>query len=313
MQTNPHNECNLIWKKLENNILVTQFTSTSDSSSKIYVKRFEALKKDPHRNITIFLLHDVGQYHGRYLSFINWTRNRHPGISFVAMDFVGHGLSSGTRGHVKKFESLVDDVFFLMNHTDKKVDEVDSAEQWMILGQGLGGLVALDLINRYQEVIEKKICGLILSNFIFKFTSPFLQFENQLSAAYAGLKNLIPHSRPIKLLKGEDMLSAPQDILILEHDPLVVHRPTLITIKEIQKKIASIYQDSYFIGKPVLLLKSENDNVANSSGLDYFAKGIKKELLTEKKYSLMKHDLYNETDKEIVFQDIISWMKAYEN
>lgn len=313
MQTNPHNECNLIWKKLENNILVTQFTSASDSSSKIYVKRFEALKKDPHRNMTIFLLHDIGQYHGRYLSFINWTRNRHPGISFVAMDFVGHGLSSGTRGHVKKFESLVDDVFFLLNHTDKNVDEVDNVEQWMILGQGLGGLVALDLINRYQEVIEKKICGLILSNFIFKFTSPFLQLENQLSAAYAGLKNLIPHSRPIKLLKGEDMLSAPQDILILEHDPLVVHRPTLITIKEIQKKIASIYQDSYFIGKPVLLLKSENDNVANSSGLDYFAKGIKKELLTEKKYSLMKHDLYNETDKEIVFQDIISWMKAYEN
>lgn len=313
MQTNPHNECNLIWKKLENNILVTQFTSASDSSSKIYVKRFEALKKDPHRNMTIFLLHDVGQYHGRYLSFINWTRNRHPGISFVALDFVGHGLSSGTRGHVKKFESLVDDVFFLLNHTDKNVDEVGNVEQWMILGQGLGGLVALDLINRYQEVIEKKICGLILSNFIFKFTSPFLQLENQLSAAYAGLKNLIPHSRPIKLLKGEDMLTAPQDILILEHDPLVVHRPTLITIKEIQKKIASIYQDSYFIGKPVLLLKSENDNVANSSGLDYFAKGIKKELLTEKKYSLMKHDLYNETDKEIVFQDIISWMKAYEN
>lgn len=313
MQTNPHNECNLIWKKLENNILVTHFTSASDSSSKIYVKRFEALKKDPHRNMTIFLLHDVGQYHGRYLSFINWTRNRYPGISFVAMDFVGHGLSSGTRGHVKKFESLVDDVFFLLNHTDKNVDEVDNVEQWMILGQGLGGLVALDLINRYQEVIEKKICGLILSNFIFKFTSPFLQFENQLSAAYSGLKNLIPHSRPIKLLKGEDMLSAPQDILILEHDPLVVHRPTLITIKEIQKKIASIYQDSYFIGKPVLLLKSENDNVANSSGLDYFAKGIKKELLTEKKYSLMKHDLYNETDREIVFQDIMGWMKAYEN
>lgn len=310
MQINPHNECNLIWKKLENNILVTQFTSASDGSSKIYVKRFEALKKDPYRNITIFLLHDVGQYHGRYLSFINWTRNRHPGISFVAIDFVGHGLSSGTRGHVKKFESLVEDVLFLLNHTDKNVDE---HEQWMILGQGLGGLVALDLINRYQEVIEKQICGLILSNFIFKFTSPFLQFENQISAAYAGLKNLIPHSRPIKLLKGEDMLSAPQDILILEQDPLVVHRPTLITIKEIQKKIASIYQDSYFIGKPVLLLKSENDNVANSGGLDYFAKGIKKELLTEKKYSLMKHDLYNETDKEIVFQDIMGWMKAYEN
>lgn len=308
MQTEPENEFNLNWKHLENNILVAQFASSLDGRSKIYVKKFEALKKDPYRDITIFLTHDLGQYHGRFLSFINWTRNRHPGISFVAMDFAGHGLSSGTRGHVEKFDGLVEDFLFLLKHSEKRKDE-----KWIILGQGLGGLVTLDLINRYQENIEEQILGLILSNFILKFTSPFLlQVENQLSNSTFILKKMLGQSRPMRVLKGDDMLSDPAAILKYEQDPLVVHRPTLLTIKEIQNKIANIYQDSYFLSRPVLLLKSGNDNLINDSGIDYFAKGVKKELLTEKNYSHLKHDLYNESDNEIIFQDIIDWVKMYE-
>ena len=121
---------------------------------------------------------------------------------------------------------------------------------------------------------------------------------------------LAGHLRPLRVLKSEEMLSDPQYALIYEQDPLVVHRPTLITIREVQKKVANIYQDSYFIGKPLMLLKSEKDSIINLNGMEYFAKGIKKELLTEKKYSLMKHDLYNEIDKESVFKDITDWMKT---
>lgn len=310
MQIDQENEHRLVWRKLENNILVTQFTSANADKSKVYVKRFDALKKDAHKNTTIFLLHDVGQYHGRFLSFINWTRNRYPGISFVAMDFVGHGLSSGTRGHIENFETLVKDLLFLVSNTEKNSDK---NEKWMILGHGLGGLVALDLINRYQEIVEKKIDGLILSNFILKFSSIILQIENKATSISSTIENLMSHLRAVRLLKGSEMLSRPKDILMFDKDPLVVHRPTLVTFKEIQNKVANIYQDSYFIGKPVLLLKSDRDNAINSNGVDYFAKGIKKELLIEKNYSLMKHDLYNETDKEIVFQDIMDWMETYEN
>ncbi|RPJ75251.1 MAG: alpha/beta hydrolase, partial [Alphaproteobacteria bacterium] len=219
-------------------------------------------------------------------------------------------LSSGTRGHIENFESVVKDLFFLVDNSQKNSDE---NEKWIILGHGLGGLVTLDLINRYQELIENKIDGLVLSNFILKFSSIVLQIENQVTSISMGIKNLMAHLRFVRLLKGSEMLSRPRDILQFDQDPLLVHRPTLVTFKEIQNKVANIYQDSYFLGKPILLLKSDRDNAINSNGIDYFAKGIKKELLTEKNYSLMKHDLYNETDREIVFQDIMDWMKMYEN
>lgn len=313
MQIENLNEPKFLWKNLENNISVTNFQSTAPASgftgSHIYVKRYQALKKDPKKNITIFLLHDIGQYHGRFNSLINWTRIRNPGVSFVAMDFVGHGLSSGTRGHFEKFDHLVSDFLYLMKMMKKNHAE---NEKWLILGHGLGGLVALDLLNRTPSTTEDLIDGLILSNFILKFSSAFLQLENQIMNDYKGFKKIIAHTRPYRLSHGEEILSCPDDILMYEQDPLVINRPTLNAIREIQKKMTNVYQDSYFLEKPLMLLKSEKETIYPGNGIAYFAKGIKKDLLTEKKYSLMKHDLYNESERVSVFEDIMDWMKIYE-
>jgi alpha-beta hydrolase superfamily lysophospholipase len=302
---------NILWTQLENNISISHFSSTEAyngfKNSQVYIKKYEALKADPKKKVTIFLLHDIGQYHGRFNHLIDWTRANNPGVSFVAMDFVGHGLSSGTRGHFEKFDHLVNDFLFLINQMKK---DRSPDEKWMILGHGMGGLVALDLFNRFQETAENSIDGLILSNFILKFSSPFLQMEEQFMD---GIKKLIGHSRPHRVSIGDDILSSPEAILFYQQDPLVVHRPTLNSIREIQKRVTSIFQDSYFLDKPLMLLKSEKGSTVQGSGLDYFAKGIKKELLREKKYSLMKHDLYNESERVSVFKDIMDWMKIYEN
>ncbi len=299
------------WKQLENNISVGHFTSTNSApgykSSQIYVKKYEALKSNSKNKVTIFLFHDICQHHGRFQSFIDWAREKNPEISFVAMDFVGHGLSSGTRGHFEKFDHLVTDVHFLLNHLEK-----NSNDKWIVMGHGLGGLVALDLYNRFQDSAGLLIDGLILSNFILKFQTLLLQLEDQNLFKKSGLEKFIAHSRPLRIFKSNEILSFPEDILNYEQDPLVVHRPTLKSMKEIQKKITNIYQDSYFLGTPLMLIKSEHGVGTLGQEIDYFAKGIKKDLLTEKKYSLMRHDLYNEREKEIVFQDIMNWMNTYE-
>lgn len=301
------------WKKLENNISVGHFLSTNPAPgynpSQVYVKKYAALKNDSEKQMTIFLLHDIGQYHGRFNSFIKWSREHYPNITFIAMDFVGHGLSSGTRGHFEKFEYLVNDFHYLLTQLEKNDNKKN--EKWIVAGHGMGGLVALDLLNRFQDSVEHRIDGLVLSNFILKFPSLFLQLEEQFIEKTV-FKKLISHSRPLRVFKGEEVLSHPEDILSYDQDPLVVHRPTLNSVREVQKKMTNIYQESYFLGKPLMLMKSSSGSPISSNGIDYFAKGIKKDLLTEKKYSLMKHDLYNEREKESAFQDIMNWMKIYE-
>jgi len=298
------------WKSLRDGIQIGHFASSNPAvgfgPAHIYVKKF-APKEQGHNGITLFLLHDLCQYHGRFVHFIEWVREHLPGVTCVAMDFVGHGLSSGTRGQFEKFEYLVQDFHNLLDYSEKKPNE-----KWIVLGHGMGGLVALDLLNRFQESAGQRIDGMILSNFILKFQSIFLQMEEQILNEKNVFKRILGQTRPARFFLGKDLLSDSLDILTYEQDPLIIHRPTLNSVKELQKKTQNIYQDSYFIDRPLLLLKSEFGNALASEGMDYFCKGIKKELLTEKKYSLMKHDLYNERDKEIVYQDILSWIKSYE-
>lgn len=314
MQNNNLNRNDFSWKQLENNISVTHFTSTAtmeDSSTggQIYVKKYEALKNDPKKKITVFLLHDIGQYHGRFQEFIDWNRAENPGVSFVAIDWSGHGLSSGTRGHFEKFDYLVSDFLHVLTKLEK---DISNNEKWVVLGHGMGGLVALDLLNSFQSAFVSQIDGLILSNFILKISSSFMQLEGQISDNLKGFSKLISHSRPHRLQRGKEILTSPEAILKYEQDPLIIHRPTLNSLREIQKKIANIYQDSYFLEKPIMLLESELATNIKRSSIDYFARGIKKEILFEKKYSLMKHDLYNEIDRVMVFKDVMDWMKIYE-
>ena len=299
----------LLWKKIAHKISATHFSSTvsltGNNSTQVYVKKYEALTNNSEGKLTVFLLHDIGQYHGRFEQMIKWIQERNSSVIFIAMDFAGHGLSSGTRGHFENIDQLVNDFLFLLR-TYKK--DHSNNEKMMVLGHGLGGLVALDSIKRLQSEYKNQVDGLILSNFILKFSSFLLSLDSS-SIGGVTLKKLLAHSRPIRLLKGEHILSSPEAILSYEQDPLVINSPTLNSLQEIHNGLINIYQHSYFQEKPIMLLNSGMGSFAQTDSIGYFAKGIKKELLTEKKYSLLKHDLYNEIEREIVFEDILSWMK----
>ncbi len=309
MHTENESDYYLTWKKVADRTFVSHFTSSCLSpgygQSQIYVKKFESRNDNSQNEKVIFILHDLCQHHGRFIQLIEWLQNSDPNISVCCLDFVGHGLSSGTRGHYEKLEGLADDVIALLTQYKKKNFQT---EQWILLGHGLGGIVALDLMSRYQHLTDSLIDKLIISNFTMQFTSSLLNIEKQLIEETSFLFPLTSHLRPLKIFKGNDLLSNSVEIMKLELDPLVVQRPTLKSIREIQKKMSSIYLDSYYLDRPILLLKSQNDPLIYESGIEYFARGLKKNILNEKKYSNMKHDLYNEVEREVVFNDILNWI-----
>ena len=145
-------EAVLLWKQVAHKTSAAHFSSTvklsGNNSNQVYVKKYEALTNNPEGKVTAFLLHDIGQYHGRFEQMIKWIQERNPSVTFIAMDFVGHGLSSGTRGHFENFEQLVSDFLCLLRTHEK---DHSHNEKLIILGHGLGGLVALDSLKRLQS------------------------------------------------------------------------------------------------------------------------------------------------------------------
>lgn len=271
-------------------------------NQKVYLKK--STNSDV-ANHSIFLFHDLCQYSGSYKNFVEWLLVHIPKITIYTLDYVGHGQSSGTRGHFDEFEILVKDQFQFI----EKVD-MDSEQIITFLGHGLGGLVTLEMYNKYGTSLTRKPNKLILSNFILQFDHLIFKF---------GLKNrhlLNQLTKNMKFLKvfDTDQLTHRSDmVLAFELDPLVVHRPTLSTILEVKSKAKSIYQDAYYLDIPIMIAWSEKNPYIFKPGMKYFIKGVKKDLLSEKTYSHMKHDLYNELDNIGFYNDIKNWIVSNEN
>lgn len=292
---------NLKWKELSGGTSVTHFSSFLPNQQ-IYLKKIMAHKKTKNP-VTVFLFHDLASYHGRFYSLINWFKAHHPEVNFVMMDFLGHGLSSGTRGHIEQFNHLVNDVAHVF-----RIIEKDPDEHWIALGHGIGALSLLDLVNRFDETIKNKIDKLVLSNFILNFKSPVMNLQNKLLDKMP-IEAMMKTTRPMEIYRPSEILTHPREQGLYMDDPLIVRKPTFQTFKCIDLKMKSVFQDSYFLDRPTMVLQSVSPYLLNN-GMDSFSKGLKKGLLSEKKYSHLKHDLYNEKDNLSVFNDIAQWIHS---
>lgn len=290
----------IMWKGLSDTIEVTHFSSQT-RNTQIYLKRVNALNAKGNLK-TIFLFHDLASHHGRFTNLVKWFQAQYPDVSFVLMDFAGHGLSSGTRGHIEHFNDLVDDLAHVFSLLDKKENE-----EWIALGHGVGALGLLEHANRFNDQLNLKIDRYILSNFVLNFSSFVTNLQDKLLENASILRNVMKSTRPVEIYLPGQVLSDTNEQRRYLDDPLIVRKPTYQSLQCINEKVRRLYQDAYFLDKPTLLLKSESPYLF-SNGMDSFSKGFKKELLTEKKYSNLKHDLYNEKDNTIVFRDIAQWI-----
>ena len=290
------------WKELSDGIFVTQFSSKL-TSQQIYIKKIAATKASSNP-ITIFLFHDLAAYHGRYKKLVKWFNQHHPHINFIMMDFLGHGLSTGTRGHIENFDELVQDVVKLFRSLEKKPEET-----WVGLGHGVGAMSLLDLINRADNEIKAKLDKLVLSNFVLSFSSPLLRMQEKVEETLLLLSDALKTTRVLEIYMPSEILTHSKEQLSYTEDPLIVRKPTFQTFKSINSKSKNIYQDAYFLDKPTLMLQSFSPYLF-PGGMESFSKGFKKGLLVEKKYSNLLHDLYNERENTVVFNDIAEWVQS---
>jgi len=289
------------WSDIGNQQAICQVSATWESHF-IYVKNWTAHLPVEEIKSNIILLHDIGHYGESFSNFINWIKAKNKNIAIYTIDCIGHGLSTGTRGHVDEFETYISDLLRAFKNINFHNREV------FVLGHGMGGLMAIDLYNRYSHHLNFKLQGLILTSFIMKYDQFLLNANWSKMLANGFFKRL-----KINNFFEPNLLTNFQEAgIAFAQDPLVVHRPSLGLVRELKEKSLSIYQDAYYLDVPIFVAWSENDHYLNKLGMNYFVKGVKKELLFEKKYSLMRHDLYNERDSLTFFEDLLNWILKHE-
>ena len=97
----------------------------------------------------MLFVHGFGEHSGRYEGIARWFAER--GRSVHAYDQMGHGLSSGARGHVTRFDDYLDDLEFMLN----RISAGDSHPLPILIGHSLGGLIAATLIGSLAQAFVR--------------------------------------------------------------------------------------------------------------------------------------------------------------
>lgn len=256
----------------------------------------------------IQLVHGVAEHGGNYMDFAKFLNKN--GYIVVMDDHRGHGKSISTsypNGYMKRAEEIVDDEIMVAKFMKEKYPDLEH----YLLGHSMGSMLARLFIRENDDLIDKLILtGTVPVN---KMSAIALFFFN-IGCFFFGDKG---ESRLIDALvgaKGLDFISYDEEnINIKANDPLRIFKfkrgysRVLIEINKklgqksrykCQNKDLKIYN---MVGEDDIITKGDK-GIKNS--LD-FLKSIGYTNIESKVYKNMKHEILNETDKEVVYKDIL--------
>ncbi|MEM7305556.1 MAG: lysophospholipase [Planctomycetota bacterium] len=244
----------------------------------------------------VLVVHGFGEHSGRYRHV--QERLAADGWASLAFDLRGHGASPGRRTYIARFEEYLDDV-----------DEGLAAlrERWpelplVLLGHSLGGLIAARWI---QERGAGGVDALVLSAPAFSFAVP-LPWHQRLLAQVASRVSptLRRESRVNILLLSHD----PRNALAIMQDRLCEPTATARWFTESQRAQRQALAAAGEVGLPLCLLVAGDDTIVGPDAARAFfaAAGSADKQLFD--YPELYHELFNETERERVFGDLVGWL-----
>jgi alpha-beta hydrolase superfamily lysophospholipase len=249
----------------------------------------------PAPRARVVVVHGYAEHLGRYDEFVSRLEARN--FECHRYDLRGHGHSGGIPAHVARFDEYVDDLRLV-------IDRVRSADRpFFVVGHSLGGLIALETIRRLPQSCD----GLAVS-------SPFLRTGFEVSRTQKVLASIASRVAPTLSLETglqpEMVSNDPEVVASYATDPLVRRRTTPRWFTEVEGAQVELCGHAEEVVVPFLMLLGEDDQIADHIlAADVFER-IGSPDKTLKKYPGMRHEVFNETERSLVYEDLITWLEA---
>lgn len=233
------------------------------------------------------LAHGYGEHIGRYL----WVAGRltAAGATLYAHDHIGHGRSEGERALVEDFERVVDDLHLLV----ERAREENPGLPVVLIGHSMGGMIAARYTQRHPEALT----ATVLSGPVLGSWEPTQLAELE----------VIPPTPidPTTLSREEEVGQA------YEEDELVYHgdfkRPTLHALAA---ELATIGNGGR-LGVPTIWLHGEDDQLVPIEPTRAGWERIAPEGAPAKTYPGARHEIFNETNREEVLDDVLAFVREH--
>ncbi|NHJ88088.1 MAG: lysophospholipase [Asgard group archaeon] len=298
----------------------SNFTFTDQIGLEIYANKWVPEENIPLKGL-VCIFHGMAEYSFRYDYFAKELCKA--GYVCCAIDIRGHGKTiskNNIKGSLGQdgWDGVILDFKQLIDIMKKDYSELPL----FLLGHSWGSALVQDFMQQYGSILK----GVILSGGfgtqpLMGISIPLAKFiiKRKGKDAEAGLiYNLAiePFNKPYKKTKTRNawLSTIPDVVTAYNNDPLCGFKPTNGFFYESSKALKRVWSSETKIpkGLPILIIRGEEDQV-NKSGKwllplvkRYKKLGLKD--VTYKIYPNVRHETLNDTSREEVISDIVSFL-----
>ncbi len=244
----------------------------------------------------VIIVHGLGVHSDIFENIVDFLVSCNYGV--YGFDLRGHGRSPGQRGYINSWSEFRKDLKALLQLVIQK----ESNLPLFLLGQSLGGTIALDYTLRFQEHLQ----GLIL-------LSPALRVG--ISPLKMVIGRILSKLRPgFTLDTGIRQITSSRDpefVKALDEDPLRHTKGTARLSTEFLKTVTWIEEHTEMLQVPLLILHGGADQISlpESSRLlfERITFADKERLLYPESY----HELHNDLNYQEVLVDLGDWLEKH--
>ena len=241
---------------------------------------------NPAATHLVVIAHGYGEHVGRY-EWVADTLVAH-GASVYAPDHMGHGRSDGDRVIVSSYEDVDTDLHMLVQQARGAYPGLPL----VLIGHSMGGMIGA----RYAQRHQGDLAALVLSGPV-------------LGSWHSATDQLDLPQIPDEPLDVSMLSRDPQIGEVYAADPLVHHgpfeRPTLQALKT---ALATIGDGPGLGDLPTLWVHGEDDQLVPITETRAGMQAISGSHLTVRTYPGARHEVFNETNKAEVLQDVADFI-----
>lgn len=243
----------------------------------------------------ILIVHGAAEHSGRYQHVAQ--RFTDSGYAVAAIDQIGHGQSDGEHAHVNRFADHIEtlDIF------QQQVSADFSGLPKILLGHSMGGLIASCYLLQNQAAFA----GCILSGPAVKtaLEPPLMQW-----LLIRLLSALVPKMGVLALDAG-GVSRVPEEVERYVNDPLnYAGKLSARAVAEMFASMQQIQSHASDITLPLLLLHGGADKLTSPAGSQFLYDHVGSSDKNLHIYPGVYHEMFNEPEKEQVFDDIEAWL-----
>ena len=269
-----------------------EFNWTTKEGTTIYAKRW--IPKQP--KAVICLVHGLGEHINRYQHVADYFGNQ--GIAMIGNDHVGHGKTSGKRGHTPSYDALLDEVETLIEKAKTTFPNVPI----FLYGHSMGGNIVLNAVFRRKLAIQGAIA-----------TAPAITLPKpppKLLVAIGKLtRRFYPSLQQPNGLNPNDISKNKTVVTTYINDPLVHDKISSELGLSLLDNGLWLIKEPKTTAIPLLLMHGQADNITSANGSQTFAKQTKGDV-TLKIWDGLFHEIHNEMEQLLVFEYALEWMRG---